>query len=166
MKKTIDIINKVIFIITNIILIILLIVGSYVFFQVHIKKRKKEDVFSYTMFVVKTGSMQDTININDIIIVKKTKDVEKKDIVAFEQDEKLIVHRVIEKDQDKVITKGDANNQKDEPIKFEQIIGKVVKVISMGFVIRIIIAVISFNIIIWLIEKYIDRKDVLKKGER
>jgi len=165
-KKAIDIISKVIFIITNIIIIFLLIIAIYSIFQVHVNKRKKEELFDYTMFLVNTGSMQDTININDIIIVKKTKDVKEKDIVAFEQDENLIVHRIIEINQEEIITKGDANNQEDEPIKSEQIIGKVVKVISIKFVIQVIITIIIFDIILGFIKKSTDKKQLLKKGEK
>jgi len=166
MKKTFDIIQKIIFIMTNLIIIFLLGILIYHTFQVNIKKVKSEEVFNYTLFIVNSGSMKNEISINDIIVVKRTKEVEKNDIIAFEQQGQLIVHRIVEKKQDEIITKGDANNQTDEPIKYNQIIGKVVKIIPLIFIMKMIIIIVVFNIIIGIIKKYIDKKYILREGER
>ena len=45
----------------------------------------------------------------------------------MKQDGNLITHRVKRIAEDKVITKGDANNAEDEPIKKEDIVGKVIR---------------------------------------
>lgn len=157
MKKTFDIIQKIIFILTDIIIIFMLIIWFFYIFQVHINKVPKEKVFSYIVFAVSTGSMADTINVNDIILVERTKDVRENDIIAFKQDNGLIVHRIIEVAENEITTKGDANNHEDESIKYEQVIGKVVRIIPLRLVILIITAIITFNIMISLIEKYIER---------
>lgn len=160
MKKTFDIIQKIIFITTNIIIIFLLFIWIYYAFQVNVNKVKKEEVFNYNLFLVNTGSMQNAININDIIIVKRTTELKENDIIAFKQDGQLIVHRIIEKRQNEILTKGDANNQSDEHIKHEQVIGKVIKIIPLRNIIQLIIVIVGINIILGVIEKC-----VLEKGE-
>ena len=161
MKKTFDIIQKIIFITTNIIIIFLLFIWIYYALQVNVNKVKKEEVFNYNLFLVNTGSMQNAININDIIIVKRTPELKENDIIAFKQDGQLIVHRIIEKSQNEILTKGDANNQVDEPIKYEQIIGKVIRIIPLKTIIQLIIVIVGINIILGVIEKH-----VLEKGEK
>lgn len=156
MRNAIRIINKIIGIITNIIIIMLVIIITYFIFQVKVKKYDKEEVIGYTLFLVNTGSMKDAINVNDIVIVKKTKNVNVDDIIAFEADESLIVHRIIEKNMEEIITKGDANNQKDAPIKSEQVIGKVVQKIPLRHIILGIVVVIILNIILGLSGKTIE----------
>ena len=119
---------KIIFNILLSLLVILAILVAYNFFQVRALKNQYAIFFGYTMFEVQTGSMSNTIEINDAIIVKITKDVNENDIVTYLNDDEIITHRIIKKDNDKIITKGDANNEEDKPITSEQIIGKVVKI--------------------------------------
>ena len=165
MKKTFDIIQKIIFILTDIIIILLLGIWLYYTFQVHINKMPKEEVFNYTTFIVNTGSMADAININDIILVKRTKNIKENDIIAFKQDNGLIVHRVISVNKEAIITKGDANNQEDEPINLEQIIGKVIKVIPTKNIVLIILGIILLNIFLAIL-KEIWIKDDFKERQK
>ena len=137
MKKILNIIKKTINILTNLTIIFFVIIWIYYTYQLNIKKVEEEKIFDYSLFIVTTGSMQNAININDIIVVKKTQNIEKGDIIAFEEDESLIVHRIIKKTQEEIITKGDANNQEDEPIMYEQIIGKVIYIIPLDIIILI-----------------------------
>ena len=108
MKKILNIIKKTINILTNLTIIFFVIIWIYYTYQLNIKKVEEEKIFDYSLFIVTTGSMQNAININDIIVVKKTQNIEKGDIIAFEEDESLIVHRIIKKTQEEIITKGDA----------------------------------------------------------
>jgi len=165
-KNAIRIINKIIGIITNIIIIMLAIVITYFIFQVKVKNHDKDEVIGYTLFLVNTGSMKDAININDIVIVKKTKDVNVDDIIAFETDGNLIVHRIIEQNIEEIITKGDANNQEDAPIRSEQVIGKVVQKVPLRNIILGIVIVIILNIILELSGKTIEENmERRKKNE-
>lgn len=68
-------------------------------------------------------------NLEDNIENIKEK-LELNDIVTFEKDGHLITHRIIELNNDQLITKGDANNTQDKPILYSQVIGKVVYIIS------------------------------------
>lgn len=112
---------------------IILIVLIYNYIQTKILKKDYCNFFGYTAFKVVSGSMADTINIGDIVIVKIEKDksnINVNDIIVFKQDEYIITHRVINIDGDKILTKGDANNTEDKTIERKQIIGKVTKVLT------------------------------------
>lgn len=93
--------------------------------------RNYPNYFGYTFFEVASGSMEPTLYINDVILVKITKEnLNKDDIIAFEQGKTIITHRVIFVDNDIITVKGDNNNTIDKPINRNAVIGKVVKIYS------------------------------------
>ena len=71
--------------------------------------------------------MSDEINIGDIVLVKLNSKYNVGDVVTYKSYSHFITHRIVKIDNDKIITKGDANNTNDDPINQNQIIGKVVK---------------------------------------
>ena len=84
-------------------------------------------LFGFRMYAVKSGSMEPKIKIGDYIIVKSSSSYKLGDIVTYRnKDDEYITHRIISIDDNTIITQGDANNTYDEPIKKEQIIGKVI----------------------------------------
>lgn len=137
-KKQRKIIYKITSKMLNVLLAIstvILIILVYNYVQTKILKKDYSNIFGYTAFKVISGSMADTINIDDIVVVKinnknKQEDFKVNDIVVFKQDDYIITHRIIAIEGNKIITKGDANNTEDKTISKEQIIGKVTKVIS------------------------------------
>ena len=85
--------------------------------------------FGYTFFEVASGSMEPTLKINDVIIVKITKDnLNKGDIIAFYNGKTVITHRIVFVEGNIITVKGDNNNVVDKPITKEQVIGKIVKI--------------------------------------
>lgn len=114
----------------TIILIIILVILSYCYAQLKIMKKDYINFCGYSIFQVISGSMSGTIEIKDIVIVKITKDIDKNDIITFKSNNNFVTHRVLEEDNEKIITKGDANNTEDSPIKREDVVGKVVFVIK------------------------------------
>ncbi len=83
-----------------------------------------------------TGSMKPLLdeNSNGIRVVPKSeKDIHVGDIITFEKDRDLIVHRVIEKAEDSqgvyFITKGDNNSVSDGKIRFKDI-----KYVTIGII--------------------------------
>lgn len=93
--------------------------------------------FGYGCAVVLSGSMEPTLQVDDLILVKKQDDFQVDDIVVFQADGNLVVHRLIELNGETAVTKGDANNASDEPISKEQLIGCVVgRLPKMGVLTR------------------------------
>ena len=119
-------ISKTILSLIYAILGIIVIILIYNIIQISIMGKPYMDIFGYSIFQVKTGSMSGTIEIGDIIVVELTKDVEKNDIITYEKEQILITHRIIEKQGESITTKGDANSGIDEPITTDEVIGKVV----------------------------------------
>lgn len=121
-------------IITNIILIILLY--NLVLLGISfISKHDFNGFFRYKAYNITTNSMEPTINMGDIIIVKKVKDEENL------KNGDIITHRIIDivetNGEKRYITKGDNNNIPDlEKLSFSQIEG--VKVISIPYLGKII----------------------------
>ena len=92
-------------------------------------KHTYPNYFGYTFFEVASGSMEPTLRINDVILVKITnKDLQKGDIIAFLNEDAIITHRIIYIDGDTLTVKGDNNNIVDKPIHIRQVIGKIVKI--------------------------------------
>lgn len=86
------------------------------------------DILGYQIVFVKSGSMEPAVSLNDLVIIKRGKDVSNKDIVLFEDGENLILHRIIDgQEQSGYITKGDANNVEDyKQVQKSDILGKMV----------------------------------------
>ena len=108
---------------------IILLISIYNNVQIKVLGNDYSSFFGYSMFEVQTGSMADTINPGDWIVVKITKNVELNDIITYSQKGEFITHRVVETYKDTFITKGDANNSKDDAINKSQVVGKVVKIL-------------------------------------
>ena len=81
---------------------------------------KIADFMGYKPFIVMSGSMETTINIGDLVIVKKvnSNNIHTGDIIAFKNGNIVISHRVKEVINDsgtyKFKTKGDNNNVTDD----------------------------------------------------
>lgn len=86
--------------------------------------------FGYGVAVILSGSMEPNLSIDDMIIVKEQNDYKVGDIVVFQKDYTLVVHRIISIEENEIITKGDANDTEDKPITKENIKGEVVNSIS------------------------------------
>ncbi len=95
--------------------------------------------FGYGAAVVLSGSMEPTIMTNDLILVKAQESYGVDDIVVYQSGSVLVVHRIVETDGETVVTRGDANNAADEPIRAETIKGRVLGHVSgVGAAVRLI----------------------------
>ena len=123
---------KVINFILNVLLgliTVVIIIGAYYMYQVKIQKKDYANLFGYSLFEVATGSMKPTIQIGDVVIVKITKDVNENDIIVYIDGDDIITHRLVEKNENNIVTRGDANNSEDKPIQENMIIGQVIKIV-------------------------------------
>ena len=94
---------------------------------------KTPGFFGFKTYEIVSRSMEDTINKNDIIIVKKVDkdEINENDIISFDNGREIITHRIVDIEningQTLYTTKGDNNKFKDnEKVSFEQIEGKYV----------------------------------------
>lgn len=169
------IIKKICRWIFDIILFIILAIAlimAYNHIQINIKGNTYTTMLGYSAFEVATGSMSNTIEIGDVILVKliePNEPVSENEIVVFTQDTKLVTHRIIKINGDQIITKGDANNTQDDPISRGQIIGKVVKIIpdvkmwkEIILTPKVLIPTSISILLLWIFFSYDKEKDVKK----
>ena len=143
-------------------LVLLVSLCIYTFVVTDIMKKDYVNVFGYTYFVVKTGSMSGTLEVDDIIIVKLSKDANLNDIITYVNDDgEIITHRLVRKVSGKLIAQGDVNNAEDNPITNDQLVGVVKLAILPSFILKLVatflilfifLALINFDNII---QKYI-----------
>ena len=151
MKKALKIIENVI-----LELIIVILCGYLV-----LRFTKKVEIYK-----VETGSMEEGIHAGDYLLIMKQGNYEVDDVVTFEKDGKHITHRIIRKNGNKIVTKGDANNTEDGEIDESAIIGKLLyKSKLLNFVINFKYAIISLCLAGYLITCYFEKKDDDKKEE-
>ncbi len=138
-------------------IVIVLFVG-YTCLEISILKKPYANLFGYTLLVVKTGSMENTIKINDLVIVKiENNDLKENDIISYSEDKYIITHRITKIENGKITTKGDNNNAEDDPISRSDVIGKVIKIIpSVGiwervFKTRAVLISIIVTVILFII---------------
>jgi signal peptidase I len=77
--------------------------------------------------VVISNSMFPVLKRGDLIFIQGTspEDIKVGEVVVFRHGAGLAVHRIISIQGEYIITKGDANIEKDQPITYEDIVGRV-----------------------------------------
>ena len=120
----------------------------YTFLMVDVCGKKYANIFGYTYFVVSSGSMSGSIEVNDIVIIKINGNYKKNDIVTYyDKNGNFITHRFVKELNGKIVTQGDINNTVDDPIDKKQIVGKVNLVISPRFVFKLLAIILILGII-------------------
>ena len=95
--------------------------------------------FGYGQAIVLSGSMEPALSVNDLIIYHQKDQYKVGDIIAYQDGNMLVTHRVIDISKGMITTKGDNNNVSDGKIDTEAVIGKAVFIIPhVGGVIRIL----------------------------
>lgn len=124
----------------------------------------------FGLSVVLSGSMEPELSTGDLLLVVAREEYKPDEVVVFLDGRSAVVHRIISMDGDTVITQGDANNQKDEPISTELICGKVVLAIPLlGYLVSIIKTPLGTLLIlvlaVWLLNRSF-RRDQKEKTEQ
>ncbi len=172
-------IRKIVTNVMYIILIPILIYNVSLIFQTIINTNKTPSFFGIKTYVIVSGSMKPNINIGDIVIVKNIEDKEDikiGDVISFRKGQSIITHRItnIQYDENqtiKITTKGDNNNTEDsEEISYDDIEGKVIKIIpklgniSLAMQNKIIIIVVIILFYMYLSRNYkINRRKTARK---
>lgn len=99
--------------------------------SISIRKQEVPNLFGYSFLIVETPSMEPTIMTGDMVIVKCKDEYDKGKIITYytkiNNIRVTITHRIDSiLDDGSIVTKGDNNDAKDEPISSEDIIGEVV----------------------------------------
>lgn len=98
-----------------------------VYYSKFIKRDIITRIGNYGFLVVLTESMEPNIEKNEFIIISNNKDYQKGDIITYiDFDNVLITHRIIEKREKTVITKGDNNDIVDFEIENAKVQGEVI----------------------------------------
>ena len=95
------------------------------------------NLIKFKSYVIVSNSMQPTIDPGDVIFIKKTNinDLEVGDVITFQKDNMIATHRIIEIQDENVITQGDNNNLQDDPLSKENIIGEYMfRVPKVGYI--------------------------------
>lgn len=82
----------------------------------------------YGTATVMSGSMEPKLKVGDLVIlepVNRKSSLKAGDIIVYRSGKKRIVHRLVSVSKNTLRVKGDANNQEDRPIQFQQVEGKV-----------------------------------------
>ena len=76
--------------------------------------------------VVISRSMWPVLNRGDIVFVKATtrEEIKVGTILVFKHGEGIAIHRVVRLSGDTIVTKGDANSKEDDPITFDDVVGR------------------------------------------
>lgn len=156
------------------ILIVLFVINLILSFE------ENTHILGIYMFNIVSGSMEPTLDINDVVVVQKCDllELQKGDIITFQQDGRIISHRILNVTKQKGIikfeTKGD-NNQIPDPdlVGQEQIYGKVLfKIKTIGKFIsyiqnaRGLINIVIFVIIIFILVSLKDKQKNIRKMKR
>ena len=95
-------------------ILIILVSIIIISFKIFIKDSQP---FGITILQVSSNSMVPTFQKGDFIIIKKQEEYSVGDIITYKMTEEnisyYITHRIIKKDGNEYVTKGDANNRED-----------------------------------------------------
>ena len=163
-SKTLKILKKVIVDLIIFVLCVIAIIVIWGFVQLNVQKKDYINIFGYSVFSTETGSMSPTMEKGDIVIIKIGDEIREKDIITYKKENVFITHRIEKINEDSIIAKGDRNNTEDEPIKKDDIIGRVVFIINdvevwkkvfteINVIIAICITVILFILLVSYKEK-------------
>ena len=85
---------------------------------------------NYPLAVVTSGSMWPTFKTGDLILVKGIEGevLGINDIAVYEHENGFAIHRVVEKNENTFVTKGDANTDEDTPVSYTQLVGKAIEI--------------------------------------
>ena len=125
-------------------------------------------IFGFRFYTVLSGSMQNTINVYDIVVCRKVSknEIKLKDIISFNDGENVVTHRVVKIDGG-YVTKGDNNNSVDSgKVDFKNVNGKVLLIIPKAGKIILFLKskwgltlLFSILFIIYFIDSWIYKKE-------
>lgn len=118
----------------------------------------------FSVFKITSGSMEDTLSIDDFILVRKNGNYNVGDIITYKQNNYYVTHRIKQIDEKMIITQGDANNVEDKPIKIDSVVGKmIIKIPIINFVYKYRHLFITVLIIFTVLNNSLQVKKINKR---
>ena len=106
----------------------------------------------YPIASITSGSMWPVLQQGDLVLIKGVHDkddIQIDDIVVYKNPKGFTIHRVIKMGETTLVTKGDANNTSDSPVKYEDVIGKALtvknKIVKVPFLGKIGLIIQGYN---------------------
>lgn len=127
--RAVKILWRVLSAIITVLLCLVLFFNVYTFAARAATDNPYPTVFGFGTAVVLSGSMEDAISVNDLVIYKSQDSYRRGDIISYNTGSSLVTHRVVDVTETGYITKGDANNTPDSPILAEQVVGRVLLIV-------------------------------------
>lgn len=102
-------------------------------------KEKLPMPFNKGVAIVMSGSMEPTLSVDDLVIVEKSENYKTGDVVIYEANNSLIIHRIVEIDEEGFVAKGDYNNAPDAKQNLNVIKGKMITSIpKVGYLVYLL----------------------------
>ena len=102
--------------------------------------------------VVLSGSMEPTLSVNDLVIVRAAEPYAEGDVVVYQSGSSLVIHRIVRVEDEYVVTKGDANNTEDDPVSLSAVKGRMAFAIPfLGLPVRLLQSTLGSFLVIVLI---------------
>ena len=133
----------------NFMIVLLILIFLFSFSSIMLFSYKK--LSKYSIAIVMSDSMTPVLNKYDLIIIKKQAEYNESDIVAYYENNNIIVHRIILKGNNYVITKGDANKVDDNKIKLKNLKGKVIRNFNYAGKIVVLLQKRNIRIILYVV---------------
>ena len=133
-----------------IILLLIMTFNMYSYINVKVLGNKLNTVGGYSILQVVSPSMEPTIHVGNLVLINTKESTYKvNDIVTYEDENGLLVtHRIIDIDDDFMVTKGDNNDSDDGLISLDVIKGKL---IYQSHIVGEIITILQNKIVLILI---------------
>ena len=123
--------------------------------------------FGLGLASVQSGSMEPVLYKGDLLLVKERQDYAEGDIVVYQSEGLLVVHRIIDIDGRAVTTQGDANNIPDESFDIDCIKGEVVlRMPAAGYVIDFLKTPAGVIVLILLAALFLEISSMRDKKRR
>ena len=108
--------------------------------------------FGVGVSVVLSGSMEPTLSVNDLVIVRAAEPYAEGDVVVYQSGSSLVIHRIVRVEDEYVVTKGDANNTEDDPVSLSAVKGRMAFAIPfLGLPVRLLQSTLGSFLVIVLI---------------
>ncbi len=180
-RRRVELSKKTFVTIIYIILIPVIFYNIMLIVQAATNPRETPCVFGMKTFVIISGSMEPSLEIGDMVIIKEfpEEELQKGDIISFRNGQSIITHRinnVINEKTGKISfeTKGDNNNIKDKNyVKYDDIEGKMVgKIPHIGKIVLllknklIIIIILMIFYMLYIHNAKVEDRRLMRKEKR